>query len=248
MEPSAMVEAVDLGALDAASALRALAGIVLGEHSFEAVLERATDVAKRAIPGAAEVSVTMQDGHPTTVAASGALAVRVDEHQYEVGAGPCLHAIRTASTVMVDDQKSDARWPEYAVRAVAAGVGSSLSVPLAVDATVVGAFNAYATEPNAFDGDARTVAEDLAAFAGIVLNNAGLYFTAASRAEQMVEAMASRAEIEQAKGILMAGRRCGADEAFEILVRLSQQSHRKLRDVAQALVNSVTEAESSTAG
>jgi AmiR/NasT family two-component response regulator len=40
--------------------------------------------------------------------------------------------------------------------------------------------------------------------------------------------MQSRAVIEQARGILMGGRRCGADEAFDILVRLSQQSHRKL--------------------
>ena len=69
-----------------------------------------------------------------------------------------------------------------------------------------------------------------------MLNNAGLYFTAATHAEQMAEAMRSRAVIEQAKGILMGGRRCSADEAFEILARLSQDSHRKLRDVAAALV------------
>jgi AmiR/NasT family two-component response regulator len=48
--------------------------------------------------------------------------------------------------------------------------------------------------------------------------------------------MASRAVIEQAKGVLMGQRRCSADEAFDILVGLSQQANRKLRDVAQALV------------
>ena len=79
----------------------------------------------------------------------------------------------------------------------------------------------------------------MAAYAGIVLNNVGLYFSATSRADQMAEAMRSRAVIEQAKGILMGQRQCNSDEAFSILVRLSQQSHRKLRDVAMALVDHV---------
>jgi AmiR/NasT family two-component response regulator len=39
-----------------------------------------------------------------------------------------------------------------------------------------------------------------------------------------------------AKGILIAQRRCLPDEAFEILVSLSQRTHQKLRDVAAALV------------
>jgi transcriptional regulator with GAF, ATPase, and Fis domain len=39
-----------------------------------------------------------------------------------------------------------------------------------------------------------------------------------------------------AKGILMGQRRCGPQEAFDLLVLLSQSSNRKLRDVAEALV------------
>jgi len=51
--------------------------------------------------------------------------------------------------------------------------------------------------------------------------------------------MESRAVIEQAKGIIMGDRRCGADEAFAILTKISQDSNRKLRDVAAALVAQV---------
>jgi AmiR/NasT family two-component response regulator len=50
--------------------------------------------------------------------------------------------------------------------------------------------------------------------------------------------MESRAVIEQAKGVLMGQRQCDAEEAFDILVKLSQQSNRKLREVAQALLDS----------
>ena len=48
--------------------------------------------------------------------------------------------------------------------------------------------------------------------------------------------MRSRAVIEQAKGILMAVRRINADEAFAELVRASQRSHIKLRDVSARIV------------
>jgi len=54
--------------------------------------------------------------------------------------------------------------------------------------------------------------------------------------EQLREAMRSRAVIEQAKGIVMGERRCTAEEAFDVLVKLSQDSNRKLRDVARGLV------------
>ena len=47
----------------------------------------------------------------------------------------------------------------------------------------------------------------------------------------------SRAVIEQAKGIVMADRRCAAEEAFRILVQVTQDSNRKLRDVATALLD-----------
>jgi hypothetical protein len=45
------------------------------------------------------------------------------------------------------------------------------------------------------------------------------------------------ATIEQAKGIIMGDRHCSPEEAFRILTRLSQDTNRKLRDVALALVN-----------
>lgn len=224
-------------ALGATDPIRELAGIVLAELSFVGVLQRATHVVKRAIPGAAEVSVTMQNGQPTTVAASGQLAVDVDESQYDAGYGPCLDAIRLAQTVVVKDQTAEVRWPEYSPRAVEAGIGSSVSVPLALDGPPIGAFNIYGRAPHAFSDEAVKAAEDLAVFASAVLSNAGLYFTASARAEQMTEAMRSRAVIEQAKGILMGSRHCDADEAFALLVELSQKTHRKLHVVAQALVD-----------
>jgi len=55
--------------------------------------------------------------------------------------------------------------------------------------------------------------------------------------DQLREALASRDVIGQAKGILMAREVCTPDEAFDILRRGSQRTNRKLRDVAQDLVD-----------
>jgi AmiR/NasT family two-component response regulator len=52
----------------------------------------------------------------------------------------------------------------------------------------------------------------------------------------MQAAMEHRAVIEQAKGIVMAQQHCTPDEAFAPLSKLSQDTNRKLRDVATTLV------------
>jgi AmiR/NasT family two-component response regulator len=56
---------------------------------------------------------------------------------------------------------------------------------------------------------------------------------------QLQEALASRDIIGQAKGIIMERNRVDADTAFEMLKSLSQRTNRKLRDIAQDVVNSV---------
>jgi hypothetical protein len=56
---------------------------------------------------------------------------------------------------------------------------------------------------------------------------------------QLRAAMASRAAIEQAKGILMLLTSCGDQVAFDLLAHISSHTHRKVRDVAEAITGSV---------
>jgi hypothetical protein len=55
---------------------------------------------------------------------------------------------------------------------------------------------------------------------------------------QLRAAMASRAAIEQAKGILMLLTNCGDQVAFDLLAHISSHTHRKVRDVAQTITES----------
>jgi hypothetical protein len=56
--------------------------------------------------------------------------------------------------------------------------------------------------------------------------------------DQLKAAMASRATIEQAKGILMLLTSCGEQVAFDLLAHISSHTHRKVRDVAQSITES----------
>jgi GAF domain-containing protein len=214
-----------------------LAKITLADHSLAHVMEKVATLAKRTIPGASEVSVTLLNrGHASTVAFTGQLAIDLDERQYDKGYGPCLDCIDGGEPVRIDSMSTEQRWAGWTREASKYGAGSSLSIPVPVQREVAAALNIYSVEEQAFDDDATELALTFAAYAGVALANMHLYEAQGQVAEQLQAAMQSRAVIEQAKGILMGERRCNADEAFNILVRLSQETNRKLREVAEALV------------
>ena len=223
--------------MDPAAAFAQLGRIRLHDTDLEGVLDTIARLAKRTIHGADDVSVTLiRDNKAQTAASTGDLALRSDKDQYASGHGPCLDAATAAATLSVPDMAGETRWPQWTPQALHNGVRSSLSIGLPVQEAVTGALNIYATEPGAFDDDAVTLAQSFAGYAAVALANAHLYDTTATLARQMQAAMESRAVIEQAKGIIMGDRGCTADQAFEVLTRLSQQTNRKLRDVAATLV------------
>jgi GAF domain-containing protein len=220
-----------------AAAFAELGRIRLSDTTLDGVLARVAELAKATLPGAHEVSVTLVRGQDAyTATFTGDLALRLDERQYERGTGPCLEAARGREILSVPDMATEARWPDWAAGALEAGALSSLSIGLPLQEGVSGALNIYGAQPHAFDDDAIELAHTFARYATVALGNAHLYDTTATLAEHMKAAMESRAVIEQAKGIIMGQQRCSADQAFALLTKVSQESNRKLRDVAAALV------------
>jgi GAF domain-containing protein len=218
-----------------------LGKIVLGEQPLPQILEQVVHLAKAMLPVETEASITLIAGEePATLAFTGPVAIALDERQYEDEAGPCLASAQAGHVIVVPDIPAETRWPKYGEAAAAHGICSSLSVPLPVQRNVTGAMNFYATDVDAFDNGIIDLAEAFAGHAAVAVANAHLYETTAALAEQMRRAMATRAVIEQAKGIVMRDRHCSADEAFDVLVRMSQRSHVKLREVAQRIVDHVT--------
>jgi GAF domain-containing protein len=225
--------------MDPMLAFAELGRLRLGDNDLRQVLAHIADLAKATIPGATEVSVTLvADRGAGTAAYTGEMALAIDEMQYDVGSGPCLDASADPTSVrVVRDAVHETRWEGFAEAAARVGVGSSMSVGVPVVQQLTGALNIYSAGVDAFDSDAIALAETFASYAAVALANAHLYETTSALASQMSSAMMSRAVIEQAKGILIAQQGVDGDEAFQMLSRASQTSNRKLRDIAQAIVD-----------
>jgi GAF domain-containing protein len=225
---------------EAASSERAffeLTDINEGQKPLNDVLARTVELAKSVLTAPIEASVTLVNSHgATTPAFTGQIALDLDETQYQLGYGPCLAAAEAGQLVSISDMAAETRWPEFTADAQNKGVRSSLSVPLPVQRQVIGALNLYSPKENGFRDDVVALAAKFGDYAAVAIAHTTLYLSSKELAEQMSQAMQSRAIIEQAKGILMGQRRCDSDEAFNILVGLSQHSHQKLRDVAKALL------------
>jgi transcriptional regulator with GAF, ATPase, and Fis domain len=235
---SALEPVITATPLEPRVALAELGQLMLDETDLQAALGRVAELARQTLPAAAAASVTLVSASRAyTVAFAGQLASDLDETQYQEGYGPCLEIAQSSGTVIVADMAAETRWPTFAAQALGAGVRASLSVALPLQEAVLGALNIYATEPGVFDEDAVELARTFAGYAAVAIANVHLYEVTATLAENMRRAMETRAVIEQAKGIIVAQQHCTPERAFELLTRLSQTTHRKLRDCAADLVS-----------
>ena len=160
----------------------------------------------------------------------------IDRAQYRTGDGPCVDAFRNGEPYGIESTSQPGRWQAFRDSALRHGVRSTLSLPLIANAEPIGALNLYAEVEHAFDEETQHVAELFASQAAFVLVNAQAYWDARTLSENLTQAMASRAEIEQAKGIIMSNTRCTQDEAFELLKNQSQILIIKVRELAAEIV------------
>ena len=218
-----------------------LVGVVLVGRDLGEVLADITSVARRGMPGADAVSITLIRGdEPYTAAHDGQMALDADEMQYERGYGPCIDAGRSGQVFLVEDMAADDRWPDYSRHAAEHGVGRSLSIPLPFQLTRIGGLNTYAARPHAFSEDDVVAGEEVASWVAYAIGTATAAAVATDEADQMRSAMLHRSIIEQAKGILMERYKITADPAFNLLSHSSQHTGIKLREVADTLVRTGT--------
>jgi hypothetical protein len=190
-----------------------------------------------AVPRAAAASLTLLRGRrAATVAATGLLAHELDEAQYTEGTGPCLDTARSGQPHLMTDARTDDRWPAHTAEACRRGTLSCLSVPVPPEHGIRAAVNLYAEPAGAFDpADAEHVAGELAGVA-VALANVLDHQDLVAAATGVRQAAESRALIEQAKGMLMHEHGWDAEEAFAELLKRSNDTNTRVRDLATAMV------------
>jgi GAF domain-containing protein len=213
-----------------------LTRFVVSNHQPDVTLQHVAELATREIIGCDLAGITLlRDAKPVTAVFTDPKAPEIDTAQYETGKGPCLDAFREALVFRIDDTGDESRWPEFAAAANAAGVLSTLSMPLVVGDTALGALNLYSYDRDAFVDD--ETAWVFALQAAVVLANSQAYWAAQALTAQLEQALSSRAVIEQAKGILMLTLHCSEDAAFAELRTRSQHANRKVREIAFDIVD-----------
>ena len=218
----------------------ALRRFLAGDDDLATMQARIALIATETIPACDIASITMLRGDkPHTPAYTDKTALNLDKVQYEAGDGPCLAAIRHRGVEQVSTDHMS-RWPTFCRAAKDEGVLGALSVPLGNEDSVLGGLNLYSETNPEYDPSAVDTACVFVDQLGVAAASVTRYVEGYELSNQLEQAMKSRAVIEQAKGILIAMEHCDPDTAFHILVRASQRENRKLRAIAQDVVERYT--------
>jgi GAF domain-containing protein len=225
-------------ATETTAGLTELAALLLSAENADEALHHLARMAVVVVPDGPSCGITVVEGtYFRTVVYAGSIPASVDEAQYQRRDGPCLEAFRTGAPVIVQDlsQEDQRRWGGFPPVAREAGAHGVLAYPLEVDGKVAGVLNLYAHERNLFPEPVQRIAKQFVDPAALILAGVLRRLSQEDLIAQLNAALASRAVIDQAIGIIMARHACSAAEAFVVLRRMSNNRNIKLRDLAKSL-------------
>ena len=220
-----------------AERIAAMAELLLSEEdSSDASLRQLAELSLDLIPGSAAAGVVVAGDNSWAYSASLACVAQLHRLQLETGHGPVAETLRFGEARRIDDTANEERWPEVCSAMTAEGLRSCLILPLRTDRAPGGALAVYGRERGSFAGAGHDVALLFAAQGGVAMRNASVYRNCRVLVENLRVALESRAVIEQAKGILVAEYGYEPELAFKRLSLLSQNTNRKVKDIAADLV------------
>jgi GAF domain-containing protein len=162
--------------------------------------------ATRIVPDCVGLSLCLYAEDLTfTLVASNLVLAELDAMQYLEG-GPCVDAVEEnrSRAESVRDMLDEDRWQLFAQASAAAGVASTLSLPVLAEGRVMGGINLYAWSAAAFVGHHQELADALGASAVGAVTNADLGFHSRERAALAPGQLRDQQLIEVAVGILAA--------------------------------------------
>jgi GAF domain-containing protein len=202
-------------------------------------LGRVTELAARAVAGCAGATTLRwsptDPPEPLMAAASHPDLAELIEMQRDWRFGPSFDAAQNREPVACEDTLVETRWPEYVGAALRRGVRCFAITPYE-NGQVLVTLALYGVLPRALDPRHSALAALLVAQGGIAVASTREYGDAHRTATQLREAVAARAVVDQAKGILMHALGCDAETAFTELRRISQTRHVKLTAIARRIV------------
>lgn len=155
--------------------------------------------------------------------------------EWETGEGPDFDALTSAGAVSSDNLVTDTRWPRFRFHALRSGLRTFRALPVRRNGmtTVVGLGGYRAGGlPVSVEPPLRALAEEF--LDGLVRDHG--FASATVEVGQLKDALATRALVDRATGMVMRGLDCDEDQAFALLRSISQGSNRKLTQIARDVV------------
>jgi hypothetical protein len=182
----------------------------------------------------AGVSVMTADGTRGISAASDPTSERVEDLQFVLGEGPCIDAFTTRRPVLIADLADGAatRWPVYTPAAHDDGLRAVFAFPLQIGAARLGVLDVYRDHAGPLTGDELACA---LTFADVTLE-ALLDQQHDVDAPGTTDAVAYRAGLFQAQGMVMVQLGISISEAMVRLRAHAYAENRPLADVARDVV------------
>jgi GAF domain-containing protein len=216
-----------------------IADLLLTHETVDEAVSALAQSLKEAIPGTLGAGVSLMDtrGRRTSTASTDPDILRADQLQYDLGQGPCLTAWAQQATVLVEDCRTDHRWPALSRAITDLPLRSVISTPLSTPEGAIGALKVYSPLPNGFDAKAIRLVELLARPAALMLANTQARDTAQRLSVGLIDALGARDAIGTATGIVMERLHVNRDQALATLISASRRRNEPLHQLSQNIID-----------
>jgi GAF domain-containing protein len=213
-------------------------GRTISDGTVHTLLGLLTAAALRVEPAASGAGLTVEDTGAGTlsVAATDPEVELLDALQYDLDEGPCLTSWRERVVVRVDDISAEHRWPRWCAEARATPVRSSLSAPLVIGDTALGAMKVYGHAPGSFGGNDEAALQLFAAQAAILVAHEQAYRRAGELTENLQQLLRQRDDLNRACGMIMQREGVSAESALTYLMSLADRDRRTVHETATRIV------------
>jgi GAF domain-containing protein len=222
---------------DVAEILVAYARTLSDDQSVESIFLTLGDYCTQLL-GVDGIGILLLEEGDLVVATTNSKRGEAVEHlEAELAEGPCTDAIRSSQPVLAPDLEAVAdRWPNFAPRALRAGVRGIHGIPIGGRGQLpIGSLNIVTAEPRVLTDADLAIADMLADVAVSYMIGMRATEQATELASQLQRALDSRVVIEQAKGILAGRHGYSLTDAFERIRRHSRSNNEQVRHVARRI-------------
>lgn len=171
-----------------------------------------------------------------TIGATGWLAARIDEVQFDLGEGPCWDALAHHRPVLEPDfaNRPGDQWPHFTDQLSAHTIGALFAFPLTVGSIQVGAIDFYTVAPSTLTALQVAEISMLADLISRVLLRRAI--RTSDQDDDLLETEYSRRIIHQATGIILAQLRLPPEDALLVLQGRAFATGQRMIDTATDII------------